>query len=135
MEDFVMPYLLLGCQLVLTIILLTAVVSKLLYTQQLVIALRVSAIPQFLGLPTAILVILFEAELVLSLILSIQGMLPFAFAGTFAVLNALADPILLSLQVVGLFGTLISLAGVSAVIWFAVFAFAVIAVGVSNRTR
>jgi len=46
----------------------------------------------------------------------------FAFAGTFAALNALADPILLSLQGLGLFGTLMSLAGVSAVIWFALFA-------------
>jgi len=46
----------------------------------------------------------------------------FAFAGALAVLNALADPILLSLQGLGLFGTLLSLAGVSAVVWFALFA-------------
>ena len=48
--------------------------------------------------------------------------LAFAFAGALAVLNALADPILSSLRDAGLFGTLISLAGVSAVIWFALFA-------------
>lgn len=46
----------------------------------------------------------------------------FAFAGALAVLNALADPILSSLRGLGLFGTLLSLAGISAVVWFALFA-------------
>ncbi len=83
-----MPYLLLGCQIVLAAILLIAAVGKVRYTQQLVMALQVSAVPQFFVFPLAMIIILLEAELALGLVLSVQGMLPFAFGGTFLLLGA-----------------------------------------------
>jgi hypothetical protein len=83
-----MSYVLLGCQLILTAVLFIASASKLMYTQQLSTALHASAIPKFWVFPLVVLIIILEVELALSLVLSIQGMLPFAFAGTFLLLGA-----------------------------------------------
>jgi hypothetical protein len=83
-----MPYILLVCQIMLAAILLIAASGKVRYTQQLVTALRVSVIPQFFVFPVAIIIITLETELALGLVLSIQGMLPFVFCGTFLLLGA-----------------------------------------------
>lgn len=83
-----MPYILLVCQIILAAILLIAAFGKVRYTQQLVMALRVSAIPQFFVFPVAIIIITLETELALGLVLSIRGTLPFVFGGTFLLLGA-----------------------------------------------
>jgi hypothetical protein len=83
-----MSYILLSCQIILAAILSIAAFGKVRYTQQFVTALRASVIPSLFVLPTAIIIIILEAELALGLALSIHGMLPFIFGSTFLLLGA-----------------------------------------------
>lgn len=82
-----MMYVLLGCQLILAVVLCLAAISKLLYPQVFIRAIRISAVPKFLVYPIAISIIIVELELALGLIFSTTWLLPMAFVGTFLLLG------------------------------------------------
>lgn len=77
------------CQLVLAVVLLVAAMSKLAYPQQFIAALRASvAAPTWFVYPIAVIAIVFEVELALTLIFSTAWSLPLSFVGALLLLGA-----------------------------------------------
>lgn len=77
-----MVYMLLACQVLLATTLLLAAVSKLLYPQNFIAAIRASSFPKSLIYPCAMLTIFSESELALGLVFSTPWSLPIAFVGS-----------------------------------------------------
>lgn len=77
-----MAYLLLVCQLLLTVVLLVAATGKLLNSEQLAAALRLSHIPKALIRPLVVLTPAVELCLAVGLVLSTPLSLPFIMAAT-----------------------------------------------------
>ena len=82
-----MRIVLVGCQLILSLVLLIAAAGKLMYPQQFIAAIRVSGISRTLIHPVAILIVVFELELASSSLFSTGWLLPLSFAGTFLLLG------------------------------------------------
>lgn len=83
-----MPYLLLVCQLLLAAILLFAVGSKLLQSEQFLAALRLSHLPRRLLIPLAVCVTSAEVVVSTGLVLSPRWLLPWFFAGALSLLGS-----------------------------------------------
>jgi hypothetical protein len=78
---------LVGCQLILSLVLLIAAAGKLTYPQQFITAIRVSGVSRTYAFPVAILTVILELELASSLVFSSSAWLPVAFVGTFLLLG------------------------------------------------
>jgi len=82
-----MAFLLLACQVVLAVVLLVAATGKLLNSEQLAAALRLSHIPKALITPLMALTPILELCLAFGLVLSTPHLLPLAMAGTVGLLS------------------------------------------------
>src|SRR5712692_6224057 len=82
-----MAFLLLACQVVLAVVLLVAATGKLLNSEQLAAALRLSHIPKALITPLMVLTPILELCLPFGLVLSTPHLLPLAMAGTVGLLS------------------------------------------------
>jgi len=83
-----MTYVLVGCQLILTGVLFMAALGKVLHPEQFMNALRESAVPKVLTYPVALLIVMLEGVLAISLTFSTSWSLPFACIGTLVLLGA-----------------------------------------------
>lgn len=82
-----MTYLLAGCQIILTLILLMAAIGKLLYPEQLIRALWASNLPKATVKPLAIMIVVVEFTLSILLIFSVPWSLLLSFTGAFVLLG------------------------------------------------